>query len=101
MMHADGKVVTPLFKGKAGDLRVDKRKGKIRQVRHEIDASLHFEGDGGAVWGTKFVVVAARSAAEGSGRRRASGETWRRSAGRDGLLQPPRSAGARDAGNSL
>jgi hypothetical protein len=61
MLHADGKVLTPLFKGKAGDLRVDKRTGKAKQARYDIDAGLHFEGDGGAVWGTKFVLVAARS----------------------------------------
>ena len=61
MVHADGKVVTPLYRAKPGDLRVDKRTGKVRRVRAEPDAALHFEGDGEAVWGTKFVLVAARS----------------------------------------
>ncbi len=61
MLHADGKVLAPLFKGKPGDVRVDKETGEIRQVRVESDAALHFEGDGEAAWGTKFVLVAARS----------------------------------------
>lgn len=61
MLHADGKVLTPLFKNKPEDLRVDQRTGEIRHVRHEPDAALHFEGDGEAAWGTKFVMVAARS----------------------------------------
>lgn len=61
MLHADGKVLAPLFKGKPGDVRVDRETGEIRQVRVESDAALHFEGDGEAAWGTKFVLVAARS----------------------------------------
>src|SRR3989440_9090491 len=32
MLHADGKVITPLFKGKLGDERVDKQTGEIRPV---------------------------------------------------------------------
>lgn len=61
MLYADGKVITPLFKGKPGETRVDKETGEIKQVRHEPDADLHFEGDGEIAYGTKFVVVAARS----------------------------------------
>jgi hypothetical protein len=61
MVHADGKVLTPLFKGKPGDVRIDRETGEIRQVRVEHDAGLHYERDGEAAWGTKFVLVAARS----------------------------------------
>src|SRR2546430_16121567 len=61
MLHADGKVVTPLFKGRLGEERVDKKTGEIRQVRYEPDADLHFEGTGETAYGTKFVMVAARS----------------------------------------
>jgi hypothetical protein len=58
MLHADGKVLAPLFKVKAGETRTDPTSGQLRQVRHEPDAGLHFEGDGEAAWGTKFVIVA-------------------------------------------
>jgi hypothetical protein len=60
MLYADGKVVAPLYRAKPGDTRVDKGTGEIRAVRHEPDARLHFEGDGEAAWGTKFVMVAVR-----------------------------------------
>ena len=60
VLHADGKVVTPLFKAKPGDFRVDTETGEIT-IRYEADAVLHFEGDGEAAWGTKFVMVATRS----------------------------------------
>ena len=66
LLHADGKVVTPLFRAKPGDTRVDKQTGEIIPLRHEPDAALHFEGDGEAAWGTKFVMVAARGAEEGT-----------------------------------
>lgn len=62
MLYADGKVITPLFKGKPGETRVDKATGEIKRVRHEPDADLHFEGDGELAYGTKFVLVAARKA---------------------------------------
>jgi hypothetical protein len=62
MLYADGKVITPLFKGKPGETRTNKQTGEIKQVRYEPDADLHFEGDGEVAYGTKFVVVAARSA---------------------------------------
>jgi hypothetical protein len=61
MVHADGKVITPLFKAKSDDPRVDRRTGEILPTRCEPDAALHFEGDGNAAWGTKFVLVAART----------------------------------------
>jgi hypothetical protein len=66
LLHADGKVVTPLFRGKPGDTRVDKKTGEVTPRRQEPDAALHFEGDGEAAWGTKFVLVAARGADEGT-----------------------------------
>ncbi len=61
LIYADGKVVTALFKGKAGDKRVNKETGEIKQVRYDPDADLHFEGDGATAFGTKFVIVAART----------------------------------------
>ena len=60
MLYADGKVVTPLYRAKPGETRIDRGTGEIRAVRHEPDARLHFEGDGEAAWGTKFVIVAVR-----------------------------------------
>ena len=61
MLHADGTVVTPLYRAKPGDTRLDTATGELRPLRHEPDARLHFEGDGEAAWGIKFVLVAARS----------------------------------------
>jgi hypothetical protein len=61
VLHADGKVVTPLFKAKPGDFRVDTSTGEVLPIRFEPDAALHFEGTGEAAWGTKFVMVATRS----------------------------------------
>jgi hypothetical protein len=61
MLHADGKVITPLFKARPGDTRLDKTTGEIRPVQFEPDAKLHFQGDGETAWGTKFVLVAARN----------------------------------------
>jgi hypothetical protein len=62
LLHADGKVISPLFSGRLGDKRADHGTGALRQVRYEPDASLHFEGSGTVAFGTKFVLVAARSA---------------------------------------
>jgi hypothetical protein len=61
MVHADGKVITPLFKAQPGSRRLDRRTGELLPTRVEPDAALHFEGDGNAAWGTKFVLVAART----------------------------------------
>jgi len=61
LLYGDGKVVTPLYKAKPGDTRVDKATGEIRPLRFEPDAGLHFEGTGETAWGTKFVMMAARS----------------------------------------
>lgn len=61
LLYADGKVVAPLYKGRAGETKVDRTKGETRPVRFEADADLHFQGDGEAAWGTKFVMTAVRS----------------------------------------
>jgi len=61
MLYADGKVVTPLFRAKPGETRIDKATGEIKQLRCDNDGALHFEGTGEAAWGTKFVIVAARA----------------------------------------
>ena len=61
MLYADGKVITPLFRAKPGDARVDRTTGEIRPVRAEPDAGLHWQGTGEAAWGTKWVIVAVRS----------------------------------------
>ncbi len=61
MLHADGKVITPLFRARPGDTRVDRTTGEIRPVRYEPDGNLHVEGDGETAWGVKFVLVAART----------------------------------------
>lgn len=61
MIHADGKVLTPLFKPHPGDTKLDTATGELRPVRAEPDAALHFEGTGETAWGTKWVLVACRS----------------------------------------
>jgi hypothetical protein len=60
MLYADGKVVTPLWKAKAGDTRLDTRTGEFRPLRYEADAALHVTGSGEPAWGTKHVMVATR-----------------------------------------
>lgn len=60
MLYADGKVITPLFRAKPGDKKVDKITGEVHYPRAEHDAALHVEGTGEMVWGTKFVLIAAR-----------------------------------------
>ncbi len=61
MMHGDGKVITPLYRAKPGDTRTDKTTGEVIALRAEPDAGLHWEGTGETAWGTKFVLVAART----------------------------------------
>ena len=61
LLYADGKVLTPLFRAKPDELKIDRRSGAIRVPRHEPDAGLHWEGDGEPAWGTKFVLVAVRT----------------------------------------
>ncbi|MGK2954993.1 MAG: hypothetical protein ACSLFI_04905 [Solirubrobacterales bacterium] len=60
MLYADGKVVTPLSRAKPGDNRIDKATGEVHYPRVETDAGFHVEGTGEMVWGTKFVIIAAR-----------------------------------------
>jgi hypothetical protein len=60
MIHADGKVITPLYRAKPGT-HIDTATGEIRPLRSDPDGGLHIEGDGEAAWGTKFVLVAARN----------------------------------------
>lgn len=60
LLYGDGKVITPLYRAKPGDVRVDRQTGEVRRLRAEHDAALHFEGTGEAVWGTKFVMLATR-----------------------------------------
>lgn len=61
LVYADGKVVTPLYRAKAGTTRVDKETGEIRNVRFEADADLHMEGTGEMAFGVKFLLAAVRS----------------------------------------
>lgn len=61
MVHGDGKAIEPLFKGKRDETRVDRRTGQIVPVKCDPDASNHVEGDGEEVYGTKFLIVSARS----------------------------------------
>lgn len=61
MLYADGKVITPLFKAKPGDTRLDKTTGELRTLRHEADGHLHYQGDGTHAYGIKFVLVAVRT----------------------------------------
>ncbi len=60
-LHADGKVLTPMYRAKRGTTRVDTSTGELREVRSDPDARLHVEGGGAHVHGNKFVLVAARN----------------------------------------
>jgi hypothetical protein len=60
VLYGDGKVITPLYRAKPGDVRLDRSTGELRPLRADPDADLHFEGTGEAAWGTKFVLLAAR-----------------------------------------
>lgn len=62
LLYGDGKVLTPLFRARPGETRLDKRTGELVPVRAEQDADLHFEGTGDFAWGTKWVIMAARGA---------------------------------------
>jgi hypothetical protein len=61
MLHADGKVITPLFRARPGETQLDTRTGELRPLRADPDGGLHVEGDGETAWGVKFVLVAART----------------------------------------
>ncbi len=54
-------MIAPLYRAKPDEDDVDPNTGEVRGRRHERDADLHFEGDGEAAWGTKFVLVATRT----------------------------------------
>jgi len=60
VLYGDGKVITPLYRAKPGDVRLDRTTGELRSLRAEPDAALHFEGTGETAWGTKFVLLATR-----------------------------------------
>jgi hypothetical protein len=60
LLYGDGKVITPLYRAKPGETRLDRETGELRPRRAEHDADLHFEGTGESAWGTKFVLVATR-----------------------------------------
>jgi len=62
MLHADGKVITPLFRARPGDTQLNTTTGELRTLRSDPDGGLHVEGDGEMAWGVKFVLVAARTA---------------------------------------
>ena len=63
-LYGDGKVITPLYRAKPGEAKVNKRTGEIRPLKAEPDAGLHWEGTGETAWGTKFVLIAARGPGE-------------------------------------
>ncbi len=60
-MQADGKVITPMYRGKRGQQIVDRATGEIRAVRFDPDATRHTEGGGNSVIGNKYVIVSARN----------------------------------------
>jgi hypothetical protein len=62
LLYADGKVITPLYRAKKGDVRVDRVTGKITPLRYDPDAGLHIQGDGEGAFGTKFLITSVRSA---------------------------------------
>lgn len=61
-VHADGKVLAPLFRAKPGERTVDEETGEITTARHEPDAALHVTGGGQPAYGTKWVLGFVRDA---------------------------------------
>ncbi len=61
MLYADGKVVTPLYKAKRGQKRVDRRTGEISELRADPDAHLHITGGGEPAYGNKFIMLSCRT----------------------------------------
>ncbi len=61
MLHADGKVITPLYRAQPADRNVNTITGEITMRKADPDGSLHFEGTGETAWGNKYVIVAARN----------------------------------------
>jgi hypothetical protein len=60
LIYGDGKVITPLYRARPGEVRLDRETGEVMAKRAEPDAALHYEGTGETAWGTKFVMLAAR-----------------------------------------
>jgi integrase len=44
MLHADGKVITPLFRARPGETQLDTRTGELRPLRADPDGGLHVGG---------------------------------------------------------
>ncbi len=59
-IYADGKVVTPLYKAKPGDTKVDIETGETTRRRHDPDADLHVVGGGNMEYGNKFEILSVR-----------------------------------------
>jgi len=60
-VYGDGKVVTPLYKAKPGQQKVDKATGEVRTLRADPDAKPHVTGGGEPAYGNKFVILGVRS----------------------------------------
>lgn len=60
LLYGDGKVHTPLYRGRPGAETLDKATGEIRRVRADADASMHTEGGGHPVYGVKFNTLMTR-----------------------------------------
>jgi len=61
IMYGDSKCVTPLFKAKPGDTKVDPITGQIRTLRADPDASNHTTGSGTVVHGIKVAFLMGRT----------------------------------------
>jgi hypothetical protein len=61
MLYADGKVITPVYKAKPGQKKVDRATGEVRELRADPDAHLHITGGGEPAYGNKFVMVSCRT----------------------------------------
>jgi hypothetical protein len=59
-LYGDGKVVTPLYTPKPGDIVTNEETGEVRALRFDPDAAWHVEGGGDMVYGTKFAFVSTR-----------------------------------------
>lgn len=60
MLYGDGKVITPLYRAKSGDTKIDKSTGEVTEARADPDAKVHVVGSGEMAFGVKHVIVAAR-----------------------------------------
>ena len=80
-LYGDGKVVTPLYKAKPGQRKVDKTTGEVRELRADPDAKPHVTGGGEPAYGNKFVMLGVRSPYV-HGRVAPASTTWKRQAAR-------------------